>query len=60
MHMNNDGSVNSGAFKVKRDYDQSISVDLARLTTPEATMGATVGGEREYRRYRLARAAGPE
>jgi len=40
MHMNNDGSVNSGAFKVKRDYDQSISVDLARLTTPEATMGA--------------------
>jgi hypothetical protein len=33
-----DGTVSSSAFKVRNEPDNSISVDLARLTTPEATV----------------------
>ncbi len=33
-HVNPDGTVNSAAFKRGKQFDQSISVDLARLTAP--------------------------
>jgi hypothetical protein len=37
-HVDPDGSVNSAAFKVKGRPDLHISVDLARLATPEAAL----------------------
>jgi hypothetical protein len=33
--VNPDGSVNSGAYKLRGKPDSNISVDLARLSTPE-------------------------
>ncbi len=35
-HMNRDGTINSGAFTKRRG--EGISVNLARLTTPEETL----------------------
>lgn len=35
-HVNRDGTINSGAFTTRRG--EGISVDLARLTTPEETL----------------------
>ena len=35
FHINSDGSVNSAAFKLRGNPDPSISVDLAKLTTPQ-------------------------
>ena len=37
-HVNPDGTVNSGAYKYGGKFASSISVDLARLTTPEDTL----------------------
>ncbi len=37
-HVDPDGSVNSAAFKVRGRPDLHISVDLARLTTPEVAL----------------------
>jgi hypothetical protein len=44
-HLNEDGMVNSAAFKTpssqrrrRGEFDPSISVELARLTTPEETL----------------------
>jgi hypothetical protein len=37
-HLNPDGTVNSAAFKVRGRPDPRISVDLARLTTPEEVL----------------------
>lgn len=34
-HLRFDGSVSSSAFKVGKAWDNQISVDLAKLTTPE-------------------------
>ena len=39
-HVNPDGAVNSAAFKRRKEYDPSISVDLARLTTPQETLAS--------------------
>ncbi len=39
-HVNPDGTVNSAAFKRRKEYDPSISVDLARLTTPQDALAA--------------------
>jgi hypothetical protein len=33
-----DGSVNSSAFKRDNEYENAISVDLARLTTPQESV----------------------
>ncbi|MBO1347137.1 MAG: hypothetical protein EBE86_006960 [Hormoscilla sp. GUM202] len=38
FHVNPDGTVNSAAFKRRGKPDNSISVDLARLTTPQETL----------------------
>lgn len=35
LHVNDDESINSAAYKVRGKPDNDISVDLARLTTPE-------------------------
>lgn len=46
-HINADGSVNSAAFKLSGKPDPSISVDLARLTTPaDSLAGANRPGFR--------------
>jgi hypothetical protein len=45
FHINPDGTVNSAAFKLDGKPDGSISVDLARLTTPERCLA--VGGKPE-------------
>jgi hypothetical protein len=37
-HVDPDGAVNSAAFKVRGRPDLHISVDLARLTTPELAL----------------------
>lgn len=37
-HIDPDGSVNSAAFKLRGRPDFSISVDLAKLTTPEEAL----------------------
>lgn len=37
FHINPDGTVNSAAFKLRGKPDPSLSVDLARLSTPEET-----------------------
>jgi hypothetical protein len=37
-HVNADGTVNSNAFKLHGRPDPEISVDLARLTTPEQSL----------------------
>ena len=37
-HVDPDGSVNSAAFKLRGRPDFSISVDLAKLTTPEEAL----------------------
>ena len=42
-HVNPDGTVNSAAFKRGKQYDQSISVDLARLTTPARVLASRPG-----------------
>ncbi len=39
-HIDPDGTVNSAAFKRGKQYDQSISVDLARLTTPPQVLAS--------------------
>lgn len=38
LHVNPDGTVNSAAFKLRGFPDPELSVDLARLTTPEASL----------------------
>jgi hypothetical protein len=38
LHVNPDGTVNSAAFKLRGHPAPQVSVDLARLTTPEATL----------------------
>jgi hypothetical protein len=38
LHVNPDGTANSAAFKLRGYPDPQVSVDLARLTTPEATL----------------------
>lgn len=42
-HIDPDGTVNSAAFKRGKQYDQSISVDLARLTTPPQVLASRDG-----------------
>ncbi len=37
-HINPDGTANSAAFKRGGGYDPSISVDLAKLTTPQESV----------------------
>jgi hypothetical protein len=37
FHINPDGTINSAAFKLRGKPDPSLSVDLARLSTPEET-----------------------
>src|SRR5688500_8011668 len=38
-HLRDDGTVNSSAFKRGKDFDPSVSVDLARLVaSPEVTL----------------------
>lgn len=37
-HLNPDGSVNSNAFKLNGKPDPQISVDIARLTSPEQSV----------------------
>jgi hypothetical protein len=39
-HVNEDGTVNSAAYKLRGRPDLSISVDLARLTTPKQVIAA--------------------
>lgn len=41
-HINPDGSVNSAAFKLRGRPDPQISVEVARLTTPQESLGRTV------------------
>lgn len=38
LHVKPDGSVNSAAFKLRGHPGPHVSVDLARLTTPQATL----------------------
>jgi hypothetical protein len=38
FHIKPDGSVSSAAFKLRGRPDPGVSVDLARLTTPQATL----------------------
>lgn len=38
FHINPDGTVNSAAYKLRGKPDPSVSVDLARLTTPKETV----------------------
>jgi hypothetical protein len=35
FHLNSDGSINSAAFKLRGKPDPHLSVELARLTTPQ-------------------------
>lgn len=37
-HVNPDGSVNSGAFKVNGQYPTTLSVDIAKLTDPQTSV----------------------
>ena len=39
LQVNDDGTVNSAAYKRDGKPDNSISMDLARLTTPRASLG---------------------
>jgi hypothetical protein len=39
-HVNPDGTVNSAAFRRGKAFDSSVSVDLARLTSPERTLAS--------------------
>ena len=39
LHLKPDGTVNSAAFKLRGRPDPQVSVDLARLTTLEVTLG---------------------
>lgn len=43
FHINPDGTVNSAAFKLRGKPDPSLSVDLARLSTPQETASRTGG-----------------
>jgi len=42
ISLNSDGTVNSAAFKLRGKPDPNISVDLARLTTPQESLNRVV------------------